>query len=56
MKLIKEICPTKNLGTYPRRYLLLTNVTDEDAKILELCNMKRADEFDEGDIEAWMVL
>ncbi len=54
MILVKEIV-SKN-RCYPRRYLLLKDVTDEDAKILELCNMKRADEFDKNDAEAWMVI
>lgn len=56
MKLVKEVCP-ENQG-YPRRYLLLTEVNDEDAHILELCNMERAAEFDddENEIEAWMVM
>lgn len=54
MRLIKEVVP-KTSG-YPRRYLLLSKVTDEDAKILELCNMKRAEEFDKGENEAWMVM
>lgn len=57
MRLIKEVCPDNQRG-YPRRYLLLTGVSDDDAHILELCNMKRAIEFDddENEIEAWMVI
>lgn len=54
MKLVKEVVP-KNYRGYPRRYLLLKGVTDEDARILELCNMNRANEFDTNDCEAWMV-
>jgi hypothetical protein len=38
----------------------LEKVSDEDAKILELCNMKHATEYDEvfgGELcEAWMVM
>ena len=55
MKLIKEVVPKERNGGYPRRYLLLTEVNDEDAKILELCNMERAEEFDKNGAEAWMV-
>lgn len=54
MTLVKEVIP-KTSG-YPRRYLLLKDMTDEDAKILELCNMERADEFDKNGAEAWMVM
>ena len=56
MKLVKEVCPENQ--RYPRRYLLLSEVNDEDARILELCNMERATEFDdeENEIEAWMVM
>lgn len=56
MKLIKEVVPLVN--NYPRRYLLLSEVSDEDAKILSLCNMIHTDEFDKkikGELcEAWM--
>ncbi len=53
IKLVKEVCPESQ--EYPQRYLLLTEVNDEDARILELCNMERAEEFDdeENEIEAW---
>lgn len=56
MKLIKEVIPKHKVG-YPtlRRYLLLAEINDEDAKILELCNMERVEEFDKNGAEAWMV-
>lgn len=57
MKLIKEVVP-KN-GGYSRRYLLLSEVSDEDARILNLCNMIREKDYDkkvnEELCEAWMV-
>lgn len=53
MKLLKEVDTN---GKYPRRYLLLQDVTEEDSKILELCNMVRVMEFDGSDAEAWMVM
>lgn len=57
MKLYKEVCP-KNMRGYPRRYLLLQEVTDEDAKILDLCNMERDSDYDDEkhNAEAWMVM
>ena len=55
MKLIREVCGDALIG-YPRRYLLLKDVSDEDAKILSLCNFQRATGYDEEDCEAWMVM
>ena len=57
MKLFKEVCP-KNMSGYPRRYLLLQDVTDEDAKILDLCNWKRDPDYDDKkhNAEAWMIM
>lgn len=54
MKLVKEVIPKEN--GYPRRYLLLNDVTDEDAKILNLCNMIRSSDYDKNGAEAWMVM
>lgn len=56
MKLIKEVVPKQKVG-YPtlRRYLLLAEVSDEDAKILGLCNMERVEKLDKNGAEAWMV-
>lgn len=58
MKLIKEVCP--KFRGYPRRYLLLAEVTDEEAHILDLCNMKHESDYDEvvdsEQCEAWMVI
>lgn len=59
MKLYKEVCPKFNTNpNYPRRYLLLQEVSDEDAKILDFCNMKRDEDYDdkEHNAEAWMVM
>jgi hypothetical protein len=59
MKLIREVV---NHPDIKKRYLLLEGVTDMDAVILELCNMKRNIELDEDDpengtyYEAWQVL
>ena len=57
MKLFKEVCP-KNMSGYPRRYLLLQDVTDEDAKILDLCNWERDPDYDDKkhNAEAWMIM
>ncbi len=59
MILYKEILP-RNMHGYPRRYLLLFGVTDNDAKILGLCNMVRASDYEKvvnGETaEAWMVM
>ena len=57
MRLVEEIDGNRNKGC-SRRYLLLTEVSDDDAHILELCNMERAEEFDdeERESEAWMVM
>lgn len=63
MKLVKEVVPQN--GKYPRRYLLLAGVTNNDARILELCNMEHKPEFDIIEVdgnggehlhEAWMVI
>ena len=54
MKLIKEVIP--EAGKYPRRYLLLSEVTDEDAKILTLCGMIRKENLDEHGAEAFMTM
>lgn len=63
MKLVKEVVPEN--GKYPRRYLLLADVADNDARILELCNMEHKPELDiievdgsgnEHSYEAWMVI
>ena len=48
MKLIREVA---NNPHAPRRYLLLERVMDEDAIILELCNMIRAPQYDETNTE-----
>lgn len=57
MKLLREVCD--NAEAY-RRYLLIKEVTDDDAVILDLCNMKREPDFDEESdgvhFEAWMVM
>lgn len=53
MRLVREVCD--NPEAY-RRYLLLEGVTDDDAVILNLCNMERQPEFDEDNYEAWMVM
>lgn len=57
MKLYKEVCP-KNMRGYPRRYLLLQEVTDDDERILDLCNMERDSDYDdvEHNAEAWMIM
>ena len=57
MKLIREVTDNPRIK---HRYLLLANVTDDDATILELCNMIREKDFDEysdeyGNAEAWRV-
>ncbi len=60
MILYKEVMPKHETSNYPRRYLLIQGVTDEDARILEMCNMVRKDELDievDGETcEAWMVM
>ena len=62
MKLVQEIIPEN--GSIPRRYLLLAGVTDDDARILKLCNMEHKPKLDIIEIggnghghryEAWMV-
>jgi len=57
MKLYKEVCPIDE-RTFPRRYMLIQGVTDDDTLILQLCNWERRPELDdkEHDAEAWMVM
>ena len=56
MRLVKEEVFLDESG-HPRRYLFLTEISDEDARILRSCNMSPAKELDDSeinDIEAWV--
>ncbi len=60
MILHKEVLPKHETSNYPSRYLLIKGVTDNDARVLEACNMVRTDNLDIEDngetCEAWMVM